>query len=336
MNTIDGSDDSNALDSCYSRRHDGSVQTLASHHRLRTTLLTALAPVMWGMTYIVTAQLLPAGHPFFSALVRALPAGLIALACTRTLPTGSWWWKSLALGTLNMAGFFPLLVVAAQQLPGGVAATLGATQPIIVALLAVPLLGERLSVWRLSWGIAGVAGVGLVVLGPGAALSPAGVAAGLGATVSMAFGVILTKRWGRPPGASSMAFAGWQLTAAGLVLAVPAVLVDGIPSGIDAAAVTGYAWLTLGGALLAYTVWFAGMRVLPVTSTALLGLLTSLVAAALGAVLAGENLGGVQLAGFALALTAMVAGQLAAPRPGDGRTVTDAAPRRAAPARADR
>lgn len=37
-----------------------------------------------------------------------------------------------------------------------------------------------------------------------------------------------------------VALAGWQLTAGGLVLLVPALLIDGVPSGIDGPAVGGY------------------------------------------------------------------------------------------------
>ena len=105
--------------------------------------LTALAPAVWGTTYIVTTHALPAGHPVFAALIRTLPAGGFALLAARQLPRGTWWWKSLILGALNMACFFPLLFVAAQRLPGGVAATLGAAQPIIVAGLAVVVLSEH-------------------------------------------------------------------------------------------------------------------------------------------------------------------------------------------------
>src|SRR3954452_18667371 len=81
---------------------------------------TALAPAAWGTTYWVTTELLPAGHPVFAALLRALPAGLVALAATRTLPRGAWWWKAGVLGTLNIGAFFPLLLLAAERLPGGV------------------------------------------------------------------------------------------------------------------------------------------------------------------------------------------------------------------------
>ena len=275
--------------------------------------LTALAPAVWGTTYIVTTHALPTGHPVFAALMRTLPAGALALALTRRLPSGQWWWKSLVLGALNMACFFPLLFVAAQRLPGGVAATLGAAQPIIVAGLAVVVLSERPSAWRLMWGGIGVVGVALVVLGPQAGLDVLGVTAGLGGAVSMGLGVVLTKRWGKPDGVSALSLAGWQLTGAGLLLIVPALLIDGVPTGIDATAVAGYSWLGLVGGLAAYVLWFEGIRRLPVTPTALLGLLSPLTAALLGHVIAGEVLSPIQLLGFALALTAMTAGQLAPP-----------------------
>lgn len=272
--------------------------------------LTALAPVIWGTTYIVTTHLLPTGHPLFAALMRSLPAGLVALAISRRLPSGEWWWKSAVLGVLNMGAFFPLLFVAAQHLPGGVAATLGAAQPILVALLAVVILHEKLSAWRLLWGAAGLIGVALVVLGPGAGLDPVGVIAGIGGAASMGTGVVLTKKWGRPAGVGAIGLAGWQLTAAGLALLIPALVIDGIPIGIDGPAVAGYAWLGLVGALLTYSIWFSGIRKLPVAPTALLGLLSPLTAALLGTVIAGESLNGIQVTGFALALAAMSLGQL--------------------------
>jgi probable blue pigment (indigoidine) exporter len=314
---------SNLLDAYSVAANDGYMSTTTptlapqnaaadSPNRVGWTALTAIVPMVWGTTYIVTTHLLPEGHPLFAAMMRSLPAGLMALLIARQLPRGSWWWKSLVLGTLNMGAFFPLLFLAAQELPGGVAATLGATQPI--AFLAVAILHERLSLWRVFWGVLGMVGVALVVLGPDAAMSPLGVAAGIGGAASMGTGVVLTKKWGRPEGVSPIGLAGWQLTAAGLVLLLPALLIDGVPPNIDGAAWLGYAWLGIVGALLTYTIWFAGIRHLPVTATALLGPLSPLVAAVLGAAIAGEALTAIQLLGFALALIAMVAGQLPGPR----------------------
>ncbi|MFI1581241.1 EamA family transporter [Embleya sp. NPDC020630] len=285
----------------------------ARHGNLPRTALTALAPLVWGTTYIVTTELLPSGHPLFAGLMRALPAGLIALAFTRTLPRGAWWAKAAALGVLNIGLFLPLLFIAAERLPGGVAATLSAAQPLIVAVLAVGVLHERLSLRRLFWGVTGAVGVGLVVIGPNAALDTMGIVAGLGSAAMMASGLTLTKRWGRPDGVGPLAFAGWQMTAGGLFLVPVTFLAEGAPPAIDTNAAAGYLWLGVVGGLITYVLWFQGIGLLPVTSVAVLGLLSPLVAATLGAVVLDQTLGPIQLVGFALALAAIVAGQLPAP-----------------------
>ncbi|MGV8912988.1 MAG: EamA family transporter [Rhodoglobus sp.] len=277
---------------------------------LRATLITAIAPIAWGTTYIVTTQFLPDGHPLFASLVRALPAGLIAIAIARQLPKGAWWWKSLILGVLNIGAFFPLLFIAAYRLPGGVAATLGAAQPLVVAVLVVVILRQS-APWRLViWGIIGALGVALVVLRASAQLDTLGLIAGLAGTASMAVGVTLSKHWGKPPEVSAIGYAGWLLTAGGLFLLPVTVLAEGFPSNVDAPAVAGYAWLGIVGGLVAYTLWFRGIRIVPLTSVAVLGLLSPLTAAALGALVLGERFSPLQLIGFALALAAIVGAQI--------------------------
>lgn len=281
--------------------------------RAGLTAVTAITPIVWGTTYLVTTELLPPDHPAFAAAVRAVPAGLLALLIARQLPRGVWWWRSLAIGTLNIGIFFPLLFISAERLPGGVAATFGAVQPLAVAGLAIVVLHQPPSAWRFGWGVAGLAGVSLVVLGPDAELDPVGVAAGLGGALSMALGVTLAKRWGRPAGVSAIGFAGWQLAAGGVVL-VPLSVLEGAPEGVDAGGAVGYLWLGLIGGLLAYTLWFRGIGRLPVTSVAMLGLLSPIVAAALGAVVLGETFTPLQLSGFTLALVAILGSQLPEPR----------------------
>lgn len=292
---------------------------------LRDTFITAIAPIAWGTTYIVTTELLPDGHPLFASLVRALPAGLIALALTRQLPQGAWWWKSLVLGVLNIGAFFPLLFIAAYRLPGGVAATLGAAQPLIVAVLIVVILRQS-APWRLvAWGLVGALGVALVVLRASAELDTVGLIAGLGGTASMALGVILSKHWGKPPAVSALSYAGWLLTAGGLFLLPITLLAEGIPGSITGPAIAGYAWLGIVGGIVAYTLWFRGIRIVPIASLAVLGLLSPLTAALLGALLLGERFSTLQLLGFGLALTAIVGAQIPPRKP----SATPAGERRA-------
>ncbi|MGC4746784.1 EamA family transporter [Micromonospora sp. DT201] len=274
------------------------------------TGLASLAPVTWGTTYLVTTQWLPPDRPLLSGVLRALPAGLIALLIARRLPDGVWWWRAAVLGALNIGAFFVLLFVAAYRLPGGVAATLSAAQPLIVAGLAVALLGERPSRWRLGWGLVGLVGIAVMVLRGRLGFDPIGLAAGFAGTAVMAAGTVLTKRWGRPPGVGVLAFTGWQLTAGGLLIAPLALAVEGLPPRLDAPALGGYAWLSLVGTGLAYTLWFTGLAHLPVTAMSFLPLLSPIVAAVLGWLVLGQSLTATQLLGFGLALVSISAAQL--------------------------
>ncbi|MDA2806776.1 EamA family transporter [Nocardiopsis suaedae] len=279
--------------------------------RAGLTALTAAVPAAWGTTYLVTTELLPPGAPLASGVLRALPAGLVLLALTGTLPRGHWAWRALVLGTLNIGALFALLFAAAYRLPGGVAATLTAVQPLAAVVLAFALLGERPTAWRLGWALAGIAGVALVVGAGPAPVDPLGTAAGTGAAVCLAAGIVLTKRWGRPEGVGPTAFAAWQLTAGGLVLLPVALALEGVPAGMaEPRAVAGYLWLGVVGAALSYPLWFHGIGRLPVVAVSFLPLLSPVVAAALGHLLLGEDLTGSQGAGFALALAAVAAAQL--------------------------
>ncbi|MEV4397855.1 EamA family transporter [Nonomuraea sp. NPDC049607] len=289
-------------------------------NRTGTVLLTALTPAIWGTTYLITTELLPPGRPLLAALIRALPAGLILIAITRRLPEGSWWWRALVLGALNIGLFFALLFVGAYRLPGGVAATVGAIQPLLVALLSAGLLGERVT-WRVALAAAaGVAGVSLLVLRADARLDLLGVAAALGGAVVMAVGVVLSKRWKSP--APLLATTGWQLTAGGLLLAPVTLLVEGPPPAhLTGENLAGYAYLAIIGSALAYTLWFRGIRELSATKVTFLGLLSPVVATALGWLVLGQRLTLAQVIGAVVVLAALVVAQLqpvrhrAAPEP---------------------
>jgi probable blue pigment (indigoidine) exporter len=284
-----------------------------SNRRSTILLTTAIAPMLWGTTYVVTTEFLPPHRPLLAALLRALPAGLLLVAITRVLPRGSWWWRSLVLGTLNIGAFNALLFVGAYRLPGGVAATVGAIQPLLVALLSAGLLRQRLSLRTVLTALAGVFGVGLLVLRATARLDMLGVLAAAGAAVVMAFGVVLSKRWTSP--APLLATTGWQLVAGGLVLLPVTLLVEGSFPAFTLRNLAGYSYLTLFGSAVAYALWFRGLRELVPTEVTFLGLLSPVVATTVGWLVLAQHLTALQAVGGFIVLAALVTAQLRPARP---------------------
>lgn len=270
-------------------------------------LLTALAPAIWGTTYIVTSEFLPPGVPLTAAALRALPAGLLLLVVVRRLPFGQWWWKSLVLGALNFTLFWAMLFVAAYRLPGGVAATVGAVQPLLVVFLARAVLSRPVTAQAVLAGVAGMAGVALLVLMPGAALDPLGIAAGLGGALSMACGTVMSRRW-MPP-VPPLTFTAWQLTAGGLLLAPLALALEPALPPLGLRNIAGFAWLGLVGGAFTYLLWFRGLARLEPAAVSALGFLSPAVAVLLGWLALGQGLGPAQIAGMLIVFTSVWLGQ---------------------------
>ncbi|WP_064576293.1 EamA family transporter [Cupriavidus gilardii] len=278
----------------------------------RTTdlLLTGLAPAIWGSTYVVTTGLLPDGYPLTVAMLRALPAGLLLLLWVRQFPQRGWWLRVLVLGALNFSVFWAMLFVSAYRLPGGVAATLGAVQPLIVILFSRLLLGTAIRPVAVIAAMGGMVGVALLVLTPKAALDATGVAAGLLGAASMALGTVLTRRW-QPP-VSALTFTAWQLVAGGLLLLPVALWIEPPLGQLTQANVAGFLYLGLIGAALTYVLWFRGIARLEPSVVASLGFLSPLSAVLLGWGLLDQWLSAPQLAGMVLVLASMWLSQRAA------------------------
>lgn len=278
-------------------------------NRLTDLGLTALAPAVWGSTYLVTTEFLPDGYPLTVAMLRALPAGLLLLLVVRRLPWGRWWPRVLILGALNFAVFWSLLFVAAYRLPGGVAATVGAVQPLLVLGLARLALGTTVRALAVVAATTGLVGVALLILTPAATLDPIGVAAAFGGAASMAAGTVLTRRW-QPP-VSALTFTGWQLAAGGLLLVPVALLAEPALPSLTTANVLGLAYLGLIGAAATYLLWFRGIARLEPATVAPLSFFSPLTAVLLGWAVLGEALTLPQAAGVGLILGSVWAGQRA-------------------------
>ncbi|MCW2922894.1 MAG: Protein pecM [Thermoleophilia bacterium] len=276
---------------------------------LRIALLAACtAPVLWGISWIGISEYMPDDRPFLAAALRALPTGLVLLAIVRRLPAGAWWWRTLVLGTLNFGIFFALLSIAAYRVPGGVGATMGAVQPLIIAALGIPLLSILPTRRQIVAGLVGIVGVSMLVLGPDAALDLIGVAAALGAVASMALGVVLSKRWADPDVTPLVSIA-WQLTVAGLLLTPAAFIAEGTPPAPTGDTVIAVLFVGLLCTGVGNWLWFVGLSGIPATRASFLTLIAPIVATAMGWALLDQSLSPLQLLGGAVALGSVAAGQ---------------------------
>ncbi|MBN4666150.1 EamA family transporter [Pandoraea nosoerga] len=284
-----------------------------SRGRWADALLTALAPMIWGSTYIVTTQVLPPDRPFSAALIRVLPSGLLLLVYARRWPVRREWGRLLVLSALNIGAFQALLFVAAYRLPGGLAAVVGAIQPLLVMALAWGVEHRRplsSTVWA---AVAGVVGMAVLLLSPGTVFEPIGILAALAGAASMATGTYLTRRW--RPQMPVLALTGWQLWLGGLMLAPLAIWFDPPLPSLTLWQALGYLYLSMAGALLAYALWFRGIARLAPVAVSSLGLLSPLTAVVLGWVLLDQAIRGLAFVGLAMVFASILAVQwTASPR----------------------
>ena len=217
--------------------------------------------------------------------------------------------RTFLLGSLNFALFWVLLFVAAYRLPGGVAATLGAVQTMIVILMARGWLGTPIRTGAVAAAATGVMGVALLLIGPEARLDPIGVAAGLGGAASMAAGTVLSRKW-QPP-VSALSFTAWQLTAGGLILLPLALIFEPPLPPLTATNLAGLTWLGLIGAAATYVIWFRGLARIEPGAVSMLSMMSPLTAVILGWAWLGQALTPVQVIGAVIVLGSVWAGQRA-------------------------
>src|SRR6476469_8882178 len=281
--------------------------------------------VVWGSTYLGIAIAVDTIPPFLMAAARFLLAGAILLAWSvaregRSFirPTRREWRDSAIVGALLLGGGNGLVAFGEQTVPSGIAALLVGRMPVWVAILGGIFLGDRLprlAVIGIAIGFAGVAIlVGPSALGGSGTLDPVGLAACLLAPIAWAGGSLFASRRASLPGRPLVA-TGLQMVLGGLVLGVMATL-SGEFGTFDATAVTrdsliAFAYLTVIGSILAFTVYGWMLRAAPLPLVATYAYVNPVVAVILGWLVLGEAIeprtvlaGGVIIFAVALIVTA--------------------------------
>jgi drug/metabolite transporter (DMT)-like permease len=282
-------------------------QVLADTGRLQGFGFLLLTACAWGLNWPVAKFLLTELPPFSMRTLCCAAAVVFAFALAAlrgerlAVPAGQWP-RLLLFATLNFGAFIVFTTLSLAWLRASEAVIVTYTLPIWAAVIAWPVLGERLtalSVVALVLGLSGVALlVGIDASGASLAKLP-GVAMGLLAAVFFGLGTVLSKQ--KPLALPPVAGVAWQLA-----LSLPTVALLALTEQRDWTSVTPLGWC---GVLfvatlpmtIAYLAWFRALRLLP-AATAATGVLISPVVGVVGsALMLGDPLGLRQV--FALLLT---------------------------------
>ncbi|MDH3030316.1 DMT family transporter [Methylobacterium fujisawaense] len=273
--------------------------------------LPALFIPIWATGFISARAVVPHVDPLAFTAIRftavALVLALIATASRVRWPGDRAGWRDPVIAGFLMQGVYlsGVFWAVSHGLPAGIAALVGSLQPLLTALLAQPLLGERVSGRRALGIMMGFVGTGLVLAPKLGATDPSGIpplalAVSLLAVLALTLGTLWQKRTG---GRVDLLAGATLQFVGGMACAIPLALAFGSSTAFDPAPAL---WLGLGWAVLVNSV--AGILLLlvlirrgAVAGVAALFFLVPPVAAVLGYLLFGEVLTPLQGAGMALA-----------------------------------
>ncbi|MEY9494086.1 putative blue pigment (indigoidine) exporter [Bradyrhizobium elkanii] len=271
-----------------------------------------VASTGWGLNFPIMKFLLTEWPPLSSrglcGVVGAVALGLIALVRGQTLRVPDGMWLRLALvSTLAIGGWVASMGLALIWLRASEAAVLGITIPVWVALVAWPVLGERVSLPRALALAVALAGIAALIGGGGIDASLGklpGILFALAGAVCVGLGTVLTKSFklAMPP----LSLAAWQLAIGCVPIAIIGIMIE----QPQLAALSQFGWasmiyMTLIQFCLCYVCWFAALERLPAATASIGTLLVPVVGVLAAAAMLREPLSASDIAALVMTFAAV-------------------------------
>ena len=294
-------------------------------------LAFALLVLFWGSAFAVVKVGLGYSPPLLFAGLRTLIGGL-AMVLAAFLWGGSPnlrrdWPVFLLLALFNVVLFIGFQTYAIVYLPSGSAAVLVYLQPILVGLLAWPILGETLTVAKITGLLLGFSGIVAVsagsLSGAAGALSPLGVTLGAVSALCWALGTVFFKKYEARVStlwavAVPFVAGGAVLTAFGLSVEEWGEITWNTPF------VASILYSGLVGISLAWVIWFALVRAGEASQVASYIFVVPLTAVLIGVLFLDEPLGYTLLIGAAFVVSGIyLVNREPRSKKGAGRTRAD-------------
>jgi O-acetylserine/cysteine efflux transporter len=278
------------------------VTTRRSRTQVAAVVLLVLA---WGSTFAAVKVGLDSAPPILFGGTRSVLGGAVmaVLAFARSgRPTLRGTWPAYALLTLlNVVLFFSLQTLAILELPSGLAAVLIYLQPVLVGVLAAPLLGERLTTFKITGLLLGFAGILVVSVGAFSGhASLLGVGYAVVGALVWALGTIAFKRY------AEVVDAWWAVAipflAGGVVLSAGGAAFEGTDITWSGRFVVAFVYASLIGTAMSWALWFGLVSSGEAGRAAAYIFFVPLISLVIGAVFLHESLGPSLLVGAALVI----------------------------------
>lgn len=271
-----------------------------------------VASTGWGLNFPIMKFLLTEWPPLSSrglcGVVGAIALALVAVARGQPLRVPDGMWLRLALvSTLSIGGWVASMGLALIWLRASEAAVLGISIPVWVALVAWPVLGERVSLPRALALAVALVGIAALIGGGGldASLGKSpGLLFALAGALCVGLGTVLTKSFklAMPP----LSLAAWQLAIGCVPIAIAGVLIE--QPQLAALSQLGWAsmlYMTLIQFCLCYVCWFAALERLPAATASIGTLLVPVVGVLAAAAMLREPLSTSDIAALVVTFAAV-------------------------------
>lgn len=275
-------------------------------------LAAALAAISFGAAFPATAVVLRAFTPLAGAATYSLIALvlMLGLALGGVIPRPAPGWNTrgalvrlAAVALVGGLGFIVGMSFAVQLAGATVAGFVATLYSVFSAILAVPILGERLTRTALGSFVLAIAGT-LLLADPGSLHgSVEGIVIALGAALCFGLYLVFARKWAGHPGMGGSSMALAVLVGRGpLLLLIELVREPGsiAPTHLDLPIVIAMAYLALVPGGLAQVLILVSTQRIAARRTSAWLLLTPLTSATLALVLLGETPTALQLAGGTL------------------------------------
>ena len=277
------------------------------------------AAILYGAAYPATAIALRSFSPLAiaglaSSIALPVVAGLAVLGVlqrpSRTVLHRASLVRLITLGFLGGLAFIAATNIAVSLSGPTITGFVAPLYAVAAAVLAVPILGERLRSTTIAAFTLALIGTGLLAGGAPVGGSPLGIALAILAASLFGLYLVLARRWSVPYALDGTSVTIANLIARGpILLAIEVILIgrSPIPAQPDPAAIVALLTIAFGSSSTANLLLIASVRRVEAGRTAAALLLTPVASAVIAAVLLDDHLTPTELAGAALILVGIAA-----------------------------